>query len=133
MTPLKEYLVLAELEGTGYIVGSFDTIPQAEQVYEELTERYHHLHKGKGHELFEKAMNYPTYKIHPTCKYQFLNAYKHCSNGVYSTYIICTDWEGFSLEQLIIDREKTVYLFDVEEYDHDSKKFAKTCPNLIAN
>jgi hypothetical protein len=133
MAILKEYLVIAELEGTGYIVGSFDTIPQAEQVYEELTERYNHIHQGKGHELFEKVMNYPTYKVHPTCIHQFENVYKHSTNGVYSTYIIITAWEGFSLKQLILDRSSTVYLYDIKDYDTASKRFVKSVLNLIAN
>ncbi len=127
------YLVVSELDCTGYIIGYFETIPQAEKVLEELMNKYQHANKGQGEQLFEKAMNYPTYKIHPTSNYSIQNKYCCHTNGEYSRYIICTDYEGFSLNQFILDRGSTIYLFDIQQYDIDSGGFVKGFLNLIAN
>jgi hypothetical protein len=133
MTKLKDYLVVTELNCTGFIIGSFNSFAQAEKVSKDLLNKYEHLYKQGGQELYEKTMNYTTYKVHPTCKYSFQSVNQSCGSGTYSTYIVCTDREGFSLEQLILDRGNTIYLFDVEDYDQDTKRFVKFCPNLIAN
>ena len=83
------YLVVSELDCTGYIIGYFETIPQAEKVLEELMNKYQHANKGQGEQLFEKAMNYPTYKIHPTSNYSIQNKYCCHTNGEYSRYTRC--------------------------------------------
>jgi len=135
MAKLKDYLVVSELDATGYIVGNYDTIEQAREVSEDLLNSYERLHKGNGQELFERTMQCQTYEVNPSLEHHLIqNATECSSNGIYSVAIICTDRDGFSLEQLILDREGTIYIFDVEDYDQDTTKhFVKFHPDFIAN
>ena len=134
LAPLKDYLVVTELEGIGYVIGSYDSIELAKEVSDDLFKKYYHFQIGKRQELFEKMLHRQTYKVNASLKcHTIQNANQCSSDGVYSVAVIGTNREGFSLKKLILDREKTIYAYKLNKYIEDKKRFVSFFPNFIAN
>ena len=102
---MKQYLVIAELENKGYVIGTSNDLQEAEDKSAELVilaDEYpiNELYKCKDH-----LSTYQSYSINGNEAY--CGKFKYCtSNGVFSVYIIEID-ESFSIQLFMSERSNT--------------------------
>jgi len=129
---IKRWLLITEGESTGYIIGYFDVLEEAEKVMNELSAA--HSDFWKTPQLFEKAMDYQSYKVHPLINQRrFENCERCIIDGYNFIRIIDTEEvEHFSLEKFLFERANTILLYD---YDITSKQKTRfgIHPDFIAN
>jgi len=109
----REYLVIAELKYTGFIIGASDDHKAAERKAERiyaLSDYYpfNQLYKLKSH-----LLTYESYNINGNAEY-FWKCKSCQSNGAYSVYIVEID-ESFSIQQFISERSSTSYAIISDE------------------
>lgn len=128
------FLLITERDSTGYIIGFFDDLEEAEKVMNELSSTYSTFWKiGTGQE-FEKAMNYRSYKVHPLINQ---GRFENCERCIFDGYnfirIIDTEEvENFSLERFLFERANTILLYDFNITSKQKTRF-EIHPEFIAN
>ena len=131
----NRYLVVTECKGTGYVVGFYAHLREAEKVIDELDSYNNALCTLEGQQHFEQAMNYPVYQVHQTC---FAYPLEHCPRGMiygdYSTNVYDTSLvEGFTLKKFLFERANTIFAFNFAEYVDKPRTFATFDLTFIAN
>jgi len=104
---MKQYIVIAELENDGYIIGTNSKLQEAEDKLAEIfvLSDLHPIYES--HELNEYLKSFQSYTINGNGEY--IGNFKTCtSNGVFSVYIIEIS-DNFSLQQFISERSATSY------------------------
>ena len=108
---MNEYLLIAELENTGYIIGTTSDMQTAEAKLNELFILADQYPIHQIHEFNAYLEQYRSYPINGNAEYFASNHVKHCaSNGFLSVYILgigITD--KFFIEQFISERSNTSY------------------------
>lgn len=104
---MKQYLVIAELKYTGYIIGITDNYQLA---YAKVDELFCIADNYPFNELFKLSSHfkeYQKYKINGNAEY--VGKFKFSSsNGAFSVYVMEID-ASFSLQQFISERTNTSY------------------------
>ena len=105
---MNHYLIIAELETTGYIIGIADDYTSAEIEVDVLVSLGDKYNTKEHEELIQYLQNHQSYPINPNAEY-FTN-YQVChSDGIFSVYIIDLTKQEFSLQQFISERNNTSY------------------------
>ena len=135
MANTKRYLVVTECKATGYVVGFYEKLEEAEKVIEELDMYNSSLWSLEGQQHFEQAMNYLKYEVHHTC---FAYPLEHCPRGIiygeYSTNVIDTSMvEGFTLKMFLFERANTIFAFNFGDYQSKPRAYANLDLTFIAN
>jgi len=104
---MKRYLVIAELENRGYIIGDTDDLDETKANLEELFIMADRFPINELHKFNSNLSRYQSYKIYGNSEY--IRKCKLCkSNGIFSVYVIETN-NSFSLQQFISERQNTSY------------------------
>ena len=132
---MKRYLVVTECKGTGYVVGFYAHLHEAEKVIDELDSYNNALCTLEGQQHFEQAMNYLKYQVHNTClAYPLENCPRGIFYGEYATSVFDTSLvEEFTLKMFLFERANTIFAFNFADYQGDPKAFAKLDITFIAN
>ncbi len=135
MAKTKRYLLVTECETTGYIIGFFDDLEEAEKAMEELSAKQGTFWSTGISQEFEKAMNYQSYKIHPLVNQTLI---ENCPRGTCDGHHILNifdteEVENFSLNRFIFERANTINLYDVNIFSKLKKRFLTLHPEFIAN
>lgn len=112
---MKKYLIVAELDTKGYIIGIINSLSSAKKKTKKIFElsnqfSFHELH------LFHPYLSqFISYEIKGNAMY--IGKGKECtSNGALSNYILEINTKGFSIKQFIKERISTSYaIFDEDE------------------
>lgn len=112
---MTKYLIIAELDTKGYIIGTLQSLHTAKKKTKKIFElsnqfSFHELH------LFHPYLSqYKSYEIKGNALY--MGNEKQCiSNGLLSIYILEIDSKKFSMEQFIKERESTsLAVVDLDE------------------
>ena len=104
---MKQYLVIAELEYDGYVIGTTSNLQEAEDKLSEIF-MLADLHPfNELYKLNDYLKSFQSYTINGNGEY--FGKFKTCrSNGSLSVYIMEIS-ESFSLQQFISERENTSY------------------------
>ena len=134
VTNNKRYLVVTECKGTGYVIGFFQKLEEAEKVIEELHSYNDSYYSLKVNQLYEQAMDYPSYKVHASCKYPIENCPRGITDGTYFSHVFDTELvENFTLKQFLLERANTIFAYNVEDYMNTKREFADFHLEFIAN
>ena len=133
MNTFDRYLVVSECGETGYLLGFYPTIWEAEGIAIEHINHYNHAHWMDGLNLFEERIGYSSYEIHPSCRHNLHPSVRHLCKESYTAYVIDTAVENFSLKKFKYERANNVYAFDIAEYIEYDNKFATFFLDLMAN
>ena len=111
---MTKYLIIAELETKGYIIGTVNSLSSARKKTNKIFDlsnqfSFHELH------LFHPYLSqYQSYEIKGNAMY--CGKGKECiSNGLLSTYILEIDSDNFSMKQFIKEREGTSYAIEDDD------------------
>jgi hypothetical protein len=135
MREKNRFLVVTECKGTGYVVGFYNELPEAEKVIDELDSYNDSLCSLEGQQHYEKAMNYLKYRVHSTC---FAYPLENCPRGIfygdYVTSVFDTSHvEGFTLKMFLFERANTIFAFNFTEYVNKPRTYAQLDLTFIAN
>lgn len=104
---MKQYMVIAELKYTGFIIGVSDDFNTAESKAEEIFELSNNYPFNELFKLSKQLKEYQKYEINGNAEY--VGKFKlSSSNGAFSVYIMEID-KQFSLGQFISERNNTSY------------------------
>ena len=104
---MKQYLVIAELENKGYVIGTINDLKEAEDKSAELVILADEYPINELYKLNDHLCIYESYPINGND--QYCGKFKYCtSNGVFSVYVIEID-ESFSIQLFISERSNTSY------------------------
>ena len=132
----KRYLLVSECETTGYVIGFFDNLKEAQKMMKKVGAKHDEHWGGDNFQTIEKAMNYPSYKIHPLINELWI---EHCprgeTDGVHFLHIFDTNLvDNFSLDKFLFERANTIHLIPVADYaKRKGKNWAIDLNFLMAN
>lgn len=113
---IMKYLIVAEIEETGFIIKQTDSFIEAEAVMENVISVASAKHAFPDTPQFNNDLKHcKSYPIHHTNPYTGL--YKtSTSNGTLSVSIYDTKVKGFSIKKFIYERAAIVNAFDLNEW-----------------
>ncbi len=130
----RRYLVVTECNGTGYVVGYYEDLQEAEKVIDALHCFNDALFNLSVNQLYEQAQDYQKYYVHPSCKFHIENSPRGMSDGVYFSHVIDTTMiHNFSLKQFMFERANTILAFDLEDYSENEERFVRFDLQFMAN
>ena len=112
--PPDKYLVVAEIDTTGFIMNYFNDFHEAEKYSEKVFMMSSHLSYNEMHKmediLFPEAL--VSYKMKGRdCVYN-LSAKSAISNGIYAVSILEINMDNFCLKSFIKERENYAWVFE---------------------
>ncbi len=107
---MKEYLVIAELDNKGYIIGTTDDLSVAESKMEELFSIANQYPFNELYKFNADLKDFASYPINGNAMY-FGMQKKAMSNGMLTISILDLTKRTFSLQQFISERSNTSYAF----------------------
>lgn len=115
----KRYLLVSECENTGYVIGFFDDLKEAEKIMKKVGAKHGEYWSNGTSQVFEKAMSYPSYKIHPLINQQWID---HCprgeTDGFHFLHVFdTTEVDDFSFKKFLFEREHSIALFTYSDYE----------------
>ena len=132
----KRYLLVSECETSGYIIGFFDNLKEAEKMMMKVVAGHDKYWSDRASQALEKVMNYPSYKIHPLINELWI---EHCpkgqTDGVHFLHVLDTNLvDNFSLDKFLFERANTIHLIPVADYEkRKGKNWAIDLNLLMAN
>ena len=130
----KRYLVVTECKGIGYVVGFFEELIEAEKVIDALHNFNDSFFTLKVNQLYEQAMDYPTYKVHISCTFPIENCPRGITDGIYYSHVFDTTLiQSFTLKQFLFERANTIYAYNMDDYAGTKAGFVDFDLEFIAN
>jgi hypothetical protein len=129
---MKSYLIIIELNTTGYIIGTEETLVEAEIRVDKMCNEstiysFHDLEKYHSH-----LKEYKSYSINGNLN-NIEKVKQQLTNGILSYYILEIDEKTFSFEQFIRERENCSNIYDMDGMEKLYELFDDKMINMKAN
>ncbi len=132
----KRYLLVSECESTGYVIGFFDDLKEAEEMMKKVGAKHDEYWRNRTSQTLEKVKNYPPYKIHPPINEQWIeNCPRGETDGFHFLHVFDTnEVDNFSLEKFLFERANSISLFSAADYEkRKSSSWSVDLNFLMAN
>lgn len=118
--PIKKYLILLEIEKSGYIIGITKNLPEAKALMKSVNKISDEYDINEMYRVASKVHYSSSYNIKGNLDYCGKSKYQ-ISNGVLSIYILELD-DTFSLKSFIQERINTSWAINPAN-NHEYEKF----------